>query len=299
MRSLGTLGGESSVANAINNRREVAGSSDTRNGNTRAYLWTPGHGMRNLGTLGGKNSAAIDLNDATQVVGSSETRDGNAHAFLWTPAEGWRIWARWAAQQSGMGHQPGRGHRRPERDRRRQVGRVPVDPGRGMRSLGTLPGLPGSFATHVNTHLRVVGHSFATQPVSRSCGCRAAGCSPCPRSAAPAGRPRTERVRPDRGREHQGNGDVPCHAVDTEHGPAGVMEQNRGDTVHSGSVSPSLRAWRRPESSADCEEFEPAPGPWPNHAPQSSPLPDEDRACGPRPRRVARSAPLHRSQRKA
>jgi probable HAF family extracellular repeat protein len=37
----------------------------------------------------------------------------------------------------------------------------------GMRSLGTLHGLPSSFATHVNTHQRVVGHSYsdeASQP---------------------------------------------------------------------------------------------------------------------------------------
>jgi len=42
-----------------------------------------------------------------------------------------------------------------------------VDREHGMRSLGTLHGLPSSFATHVNTHQRVVGHSYsdeASQP---------------------------------------------------------------------------------------------------------------------------------------
>ena len=34
-----------------------------------------------------------------------------------------------------------------------------------MRSLGTLPGLPGSFATRVNTHLRVVGYGFSDTDV--------------------------------------------------------------------------------------------------------------------------------------
>lgn len=158
MRSLGTLGGESSVANAVNNRREVVGKSDIRNGNGRAYLWTRGNGMRSLGTLGGNNSTAIDLNDATQVVGSSETSDGSPHAFLWTPGRGMEDLGTlggatsiaWGISQTGaiVGQSETVGGR--------QVAFLWTRE-RGMRSLGTMPGLPESFATRVNTHLRVVG----------------------------------------------------------------------------------------------------------------------------------------------
>ena len=58
MRGLGTLGGDHSAGNAINNRGEVVGVSETRNGAGRAFLWRPGRGMRDLGTLGGSESEA-------------------------------------------------------------------------------------------------------------------------------------------------------------------------------------------------------------------------------------------------
>ena len=130
MRSLGTLGGENSVANAINNRREVVGSSDIRNGNTRAFLWTPGHGMRNLGTLGGRNSECASIS-TTPPRSSARARPRRERPCLPVdprPRDGGSGHAG-RRNQSGVGHQRGRGHRRPERDRRRQVGRVPVDPG--------------------------------------------------------------------------------------------------------------------------------------------------------------------------
>lgn len=38
-----------------------------------------------------------------------------------------------------------------------------MDPGARLRSLGTLHGLPSSFATHVNSHQRVVGHSYSDE----------------------------------------------------------------------------------------------------------------------------------------
>ena len=61
---------------------------------------------------------------------------------------------------------------------------------RGMRSLGTLPGLPGSFATHVNTHLRVVGYSFSDDRQSAVPVDAGRGMQPLPTLGGGGGRPR-------------------------------------------------------------------------------------------------------------
>jgi len=93
---LGTLGGLSSEAQAINNLGQVVGHSTNVAGQERAFLWTKEGGMRDLGTLGGTFSnggtfsKAWDINDSGQVVGQTVGTDGRLHAFLWTEAEGMR-----------------------------------------------------------------------------------------------------------------------------------------------------------------------------------------------------------------
>jgi probable HAF family extracellular repeat protein len=188
MRSLGTLGGESSVANGVNNRREVVGGSDTWFGNNRAYLWTPARGMRNLGTLGGKNSEAIDLNDATQVVGYSETSDGSSHAFLWSPGRGMEDLGTlgganslaWGISELGaiVGQSETAGGRKVAFLWTRE---------RGMRSLGTLPRLPGSFAAGVNTHQRVIGYGFSDETTVPFLWIPGSGMQPLPTLGGPGG----------------------------------------------------------------------------------------------------------------
>lgn len=110
MIDLGTLGGQYSVAHAINERGQVVGESATPELHfNRAFLYYRGV-MKNLGTLpDGEFSSANDINDHGQVVGfaSGPAPDNDStgwqHAFIWSsgkmrdlnklinPASGWVI----------------------------------------------------------------------------------------------------------------------------------------------------------------------------------------------------------------
>jgi len=87
---LGNLGSTAvNAALAINNRRDVVGSSSLRddstpfNGNV-GFLWTRQHGMKNLGALPGDvASAAGAINDAGEIVGVSIDPAGNPRAVYW------------------------------------------------------------------------------------------------------------------------------------------------------------------------------------------------------------------------
>src|SRR5687768_14849478 len=66
---LGSLGGDHSVAEGINDRNQVVGYSDTV-GERRAFLWEPGSGMRALAVpLGSGTSTAHDINNKGTVAG--------------------------------------------------------------------------------------------------------------------------------------------------------------------------------------------------------------------------------------
>src|SRR5271165_5942603 len=66
---LGTLGGTSSFAQAINNSGQIVGYSYMAgNVNMNAFLYCAG-AMTDLGTLGGSDSFALAINGAGQVVG--------------------------------------------------------------------------------------------------------------------------------------------------------------------------------------------------------------------------------------
>jgi probable HAF family extracellular repeat protein len=87
LTDLGTLGGNESEANAVNNRSEVAGGAlnaipdDPYAGifflpggtQVHAFRWTRSHGMQDLGTLGGNDSTALFINEQGQIAGESFT----------------------------------------------------------------------------------------------------------------------------------------------------------------------------------------------------------------------------------
>ncbi len=81
--NLGTLGGATSRAYAINDCGYVVGEADNVDGDTHAFLYAY-EKMIDLGTLGGDESIAYDINDAGVVVGYSESYPYNrARAFLY------------------------------------------------------------------------------------------------------------------------------------------------------------------------------------------------------------------------
>jgi probable HAF family extracellular repeat protein len=68
---LGTLGGSTSTANAINNANQIVGWSVTAEGATHPFLWSAGV-LSDLGSLG-SNGFAYGINGSGQVAGYSST----------------------------------------------------------------------------------------------------------------------------------------------------------------------------------------------------------------------------------
>ncbi len=89
---LGTLGGNESVAEEINDSGQVVGSSgiDPANGVSHGFLWSASSGMLDLGTLGGYYSIGRGVNDSGQAAGFSDIDPANGitDAFLWSANSG-------------------------------------------------------------------------------------------------------------------------------------------------------------------------------------------------------------------
>ncbi|MFF3864591.1 hypothetical protein [Micromonospora sp. NPDC001898] len=74
MVDLGTLGGDSSYASAMNDRGDVVGRAQTANGTYHGFLWRHGR-MIDLGAFN-----PTDVNDRGQVIGS---RDDGSGGYVW------------------------------------------------------------------------------------------------------------------------------------------------------------------------------------------------------------------------
>lgn len=81
------LGGNYTIASAINDAGQVVGTTYTSESWLYAYVTGPdGAGMRDLGTLGlGGESSPSDINEVGQVAGLSYAGEGHWHAFITGP----------------------------------------------------------------------------------------------------------------------------------------------------------------------------------------------------------------------
>ncbi len=75
---------------SLNNAGQIAANMMDPNGNQRGFIWDPNKGRRILPTLGGNKSRAIRINDKGRVVGSAETSTSVEHAFIWDDVNGIR-----------------------------------------------------------------------------------------------------------------------------------------------------------------------------------------------------------------
>jgi len=161
---LGTLGGDTSAARAVNDAGQVVGGSTLKNGFSHAFLFDDGR-MTDLGTLGGQTSEALAINGPGVVVGRAQLRSGDTHAFSWRKG---------TMTDLGTlgGNHPGRSSiARGVNDRGVVTGQSSsaADPAlvhafrwsadEGLQDLGTLSGGRNSFGLGVNEDGDIVGGS--------------------------------------------------------------------------------------------------------------------------------------------
>jgi probable HAF family extracellular repeat protein len=84
MVDLGTLGGTVGVANFVNGRGQVVGTSNLVGDQTKhPFLWDRGL-LKDLGTFGGSNGEALWISDSGLIVGRADLPGSQSHhAFLW------------------------------------------------------------------------------------------------------------------------------------------------------------------------------------------------------------------------
>ena len=81
----GTLGGSRSYATGVNDRYEVAGFSETVNGQLHAVVWRHGR-LIDLGTPDDQTSTATAINNRGTIVGEVRADMNTTVPVLWRPS---------------------------------------------------------------------------------------------------------------------------------------------------------------------------------------------------------------------
>jgi probable HAF family extracellular repeat protein len=79
---LPSLGGADISVQAINDRGQVVGFAEARDGLCRLFLWDRQTGLQDLGPV---LPHYLDINNTGQIVGTMAGPDGKQQAFLWDP----------------------------------------------------------------------------------------------------------------------------------------------------------------------------------------------------------------------
>lgn len=83
IRDIGTLGGASACATAVNSNGVVAGYSNAADGTLHGFVWTTATGMEDLGFM----AFPVSINNADAVAGTLRYPSGS-QLFVWTRAAG-------------------------------------------------------------------------------------------------------------------------------------------------------------------------------------------------------------------
>jgi probable HAF family extracellular repeat protein len=168
MTNLGVLGGDSSGATAINSSGLVVGVSSTSSGAGNAFLWSQATGMQDL-TSEGFVGSPTGINNSGQIVGDNGPYGGglgepNVQSVLWNgpgnliylPTFGGSNVRATALNDSGEVV----GGSTTSTSLSTPVHAFSWSQGQPMKDLGTLSGIPSSYATAINTSGVVVGYAF-------------------------------------------------------------------------------------------------------------------------------------------
>jgi len=168
VRLLGSLGGQSGEAMAINAAGATAGYSYNADAHQRAFYARAGRkALKDLGTLGGDAAVAYGLNDRGVVVGMAETAPGDFRPFMTadkggemreltalTPYGGWAAAVNNAGQVTGIQFtDPGHAYARAF---------ITDADGQDARWIESLQGTQATWATGINASGQVVGSGFVT-----------------------------------------------------------------------------------------------------------------------------------------
>ncbi len=154
---IGTLGGDYTSANAINDNGQVAGTGYISLSTYRAFRYSGGT-MTALGTLGGTQSSGAGINAAGDVVGTSTLSNGSSRAFIYTTGSGMVGLGTLGGSDSSGGGINDLGHVTGNSSTGLGSNHAFLYTGGPLQDLGTLGG-NSSYGVDINNSSQVVGYS--------------------------------------------------------------------------------------------------------------------------------------------